>query len=179
MDCSPPGSSVHSRQEHWRGLLCPPPEHLPDPGVLRLLHWQASSLPLSHQGSPPNRRLTPKVNRRSQCIKATANGCSWGLWHSALRVQPTLALRPPISEQPWEMWGCIGSREMSGWRGGGEMRGWLGGREMRGWRGSRVRSAFSPRAGRPWGRARAPCDPQGPARLLHRRVHTGDRPTAP
>ena len=34
LDCSPPGSSVHgfSRQEHWRGLLCPSPGDLPNPG---------------------------------------------------------------------------------------------------------------------------------------------------
>ena len=30
-----PGSSVHGipRQEYWSGLLCPPPEDLPDPGI--------------------------------------------------------------------------------------------------------------------------------------------------
>ena len=36
MDCSLPGSSVHdifSRQEHWSGLLCPPPQGVPDPGI--------------------------------------------------------------------------------------------------------------------------------------------------
>ena len=33
MDCNPPGSSVRgfSRQEHWSGLPCPPPGHLPHP----------------------------------------------------------------------------------------------------------------------------------------------------
>jgi len=49
--------SVLSDSEHWSGLPFPPPEgnfltqgfslHL-----LRLLHWQANSLPLSHLGSP-------------------------------------------------------------------------------------------------------------------------------
>ena len=37
MDCSPPGSAVHwgfSRQEHWSGLTCPPPGHLPNSGKL-------------------------------------------------------------------------------------------------------------------------------------------------
>ena len=35
MDCSPPGSSVHglSRQEYWRGLLCPCLGDLPNPGI--------------------------------------------------------------------------------------------------------------------------------------------------
>ena len=38
-----------SRQEYWRGLPCPPPGDLPDPGITSasLLHWQAGSLPLS------------------------------------------------------------------------------------------------------------------------------------
>ena len=44
-----------SRQEDWSGLLCPPPQDLPDPGIestspASLLHWQVDSLPLSHQG---------------------------------------------------------------------------------------------------------------------------------
>ena len=33
MNCSPPGSSVHSRQEYWSGLPCPPPWDLPNPGI--------------------------------------------------------------------------------------------------------------------------------------------------
>ena len=45
-----PLSMGFSRQEHWSGLLCPPPGDLPDPGsnspLLHLLHWQAGSLPL-------------------------------------------------------------------------------------------------------------------------------------
>ena len=28
-----PLSMGFSRQEYWRGLLCPPPEDLPDPGI--------------------------------------------------------------------------------------------------------------------------------------------------
>ena len=39
-----------SRQEYWIGLPCPPPGGPPDPGIeptlLRLLHWQARSLPI-------------------------------------------------------------------------------------------------------------------------------------
>ena len=49
-----------SRQEYWSGLPFPSPGELPDPGMeapclLRLLHWQADSLPLSHLGSPSNK----------------------------------------------------------------------------------------------------------------------------
>ena len=47
-----------SRQEYWRGLPCPPPGGLPNPGIepasLSLLHWQAGSLPLAPPGKPPN-----------------------------------------------------------------------------------------------------------------------------
>ena len=44
------------RQEHWSGLPFPSPGDLPNPGterlILRLLRWQAGSLPLNHLGSP-------------------------------------------------------------------------------------------------------------------------------
>ena len=40
------------KQEHWSGLPFSPSGDLCDPGIkLYLLHWQADSLPLSHQGS--------------------------------------------------------------------------------------------------------------------------------
>ena len=43
------------RQEHWSGLPFPPPGDLltqgSNPSLLRLLHWQADCLPLSHLGS--------------------------------------------------------------------------------------------------------------------------------
>ena len=43
-----PLSMGFSRQEYWRGFLCPPPGDLPDantePSSLRLLRWQADSL---------------------------------------------------------------------------------------------------------------------------------------
>ena len=71
MDCSLPGSMGFSRQEYWSVLPCPFLGDLPDPGIepeppmllekemardqgsnLCSLHWQADSLPLSHQGSP-------------------------------------------------------------------------------------------------------------------------------
>ena len=33
MKCSLPSSMEFSRREYWRGLLCPSPGYLPDPGV--------------------------------------------------------------------------------------------------------------------------------------------------
>ena len=45
-----------SRQEHWRGLLCPPPGDLPDPDIEPVSPaapaLPAEYLPLSHQESP-------------------------------------------------------------------------------------------------------------------------------
>ena len=53
--CQAPLSMEYSRQEYWNGLPFPSPRDLPDmtqtlkPCLLHLLHWQADSLPLSHQ----------------------------------------------------------------------------------------------------------------------------------
>ena len=42
-----------SRQEYWRGLLCPPPRDLSDPGIEpRSLELQADSLPSEPSGKP-------------------------------------------------------------------------------------------------------------------------------
>ena len=49
-----PLSMGFPRQEYWSGLPFPSPGDLPDPEIkdtLGLFHWQADSLPLSHQGS--------------------------------------------------------------------------------------------------------------------------------
>ena len=48
-----PLSMGFSRQEYWSGLLCPPPENLPNQGLnLHLLHLQVSSLSLVSPGKP-------------------------------------------------------------------------------------------------------------------------------
>ena len=51
-----PLSKGFSRQEHWSGLLHPPPGYVPDPGIEltspEAPPWQVDFLPLSHQGSP-------------------------------------------------------------------------------------------------------------------------------
>ena len=56
--CQAPLSMGFSRQEYWRGLLCPPPGESSQPRdlthvSLHLLHWQAGSLPLI----PPGKSL--------------------------------------------------------------------------------------------------------------------------
>ena len=56
MDCSTPGSSVHeilqARTLEWVAISFSRGSSQPQGSNLRLLHWQADSLPLSHQGSP-------------------------------------------------------------------------------------------------------------------------------
>ena len=48
-----PVSIGFCRQEHWSGLPFSPPWSLPTQEFnLYFLHWQADSLPLSHEGSP-------------------------------------------------------------------------------------------------------------------------------
>ena len=53
-----PLSIGFSRQEYWRGLLCPPSGDLPNPRIQPPSSvapaMQAASLPLSHRGSPSN-----------------------------------------------------------------------------------------------------------------------------
>ena len=68
MDYNPPGSSVHGTLEsHFKniGVGC----HAlfqgifltqgSNPHLLSLLHWQAGSLPLRHQGSPEEHQRPP------------------------------------------------------------------------------------------------------------------------
>ena len=54
MDCSPPGSSVHgilqARTLEWVAIAFS--RGASQPRDLHLLHWQADSLLLSHQGGP-------------------------------------------------------------------------------------------------------------------------------
>ena len=51
--CLAPVSIGCHRQEHWSGLPFSPSWNLPTQGFnLCFVHWQADSLPLSHEGSP-------------------------------------------------------------------------------------------------------------------------------
>ena len=56
-----PLSMGFCRQEYWSGLPCPPPGHLPDPGIEPTSSaspaLQADSLLLSHLGSPLTKKL--------------------------------------------------------------------------------------------------------------------------
>ena len=51
--CQAPPSTGFSRQEHWRGLPCPPPGDLPNPGIEpRSPALQVDSLPSEPPGKP-------------------------------------------------------------------------------------------------------------------------------
>ena len=102
---SPPGSSVHGifQQECWSGLPFPSPGDLPDPGTepassARLLHWQAGSLLLGHQGNP----LSHWVKTKSINSALTATPCR--PWHhqkfltSRITKYQTLWSQLPILE---------------------------------------------------------------------------------
>ena len=57
-----PLSMGFSSQEYWSGLSVPPSGDLPNQGPdPYLLHWQADSLPLNHQGNP-------EIERRAKIV---------------------------------------------------------------------------------------------------------------
>ena len=107
MDCSPPGSASmgFSREQYWSGLPSPFPADLPNQGAnSSLLHWQADSFPLSHQGSP-RMHLGGKSGSISEvyvaCFKAepavgtaTLPGLRWGGALHLSRAPCPLARRP-------------------------------------------------------------------------------------
>ena len=49
------------RQENWSGLPLPSPGGIFLTQGLTLLHWQAESLPMDHQESPPKKLLCCKL----------------------------------------------------------------------------------------------------------------------
>jgi len=58
-----PLSMRFSRQEYWSGLPCPPPGHLPNPGIKpESLVLKVDSLLLSHQGSPRHENTVNQFN---------------------------------------------------------------------------------------------------------------------
>ena len=75
VDPRPPGSSVHgfSRQEYWRGLPCPPPGDLSNPGIEpRSPTIQANSLPSEPPGKPITFNIKPPKIHRGIAAKCCA-----------------------------------------------------------------------------------------------------------
>ena len=59
-----PLSMGFSRQEYWSGLLCPPPGHLPNPGIESTSHYvscQAGSLPLASPEKSKNECISVHI----------------------------------------------------------------------------------------------------------------------
>ena len=62
------------RQEYWSGLPFPSPRNFPTQGLnLYLLHWQADSLPLTHQGKP---NLQNRCSVNAGGVKYLEKGCA-------------------------------------------------------------------------------------------------------
>ena len=66
--CQAPLSMGFSRQEYLSGLLCPPSEDLPHPGIkpaslTSLLDWQVDSLPLGPRGRPVTKTKNSTLKR--------------------------------------------------------------------------------------------------------------------
>ena len=58
-----------SRQEFWSGLPCPPPGHLPDPGIKSVsLHWWVGSLLLVPPGKPNCILKNIKLKKKSVAV---------------------------------------------------------------------------------------------------------------
>ena len=102
--CSPPGSSVHGilhvRILEWIAVHFP--GDLPDPGLnLNLLHWQADSSPLSHQGSPS------AVINYHKC--SSLNNTNWSFYSLAREKSNTshTRLKGVLAElySTWRLWG--------------------------------------------------------------------------
>ena len=87
IDCSLSGSSVHGilQQEYWRGLPCPPPGDLPNPGIKLLSSaLQVDSLPTEPPRKPWYKH--PKMRERWWIFTLRR-------WVMHLQVSLTLLLR--------------------------------------------------------------------------------------
>ena len=82
MDCSPPGSSVHgilqARILEWVAIFISRGIFLTQRLNLYILHWQADSLPLSHQGN--SNILTIKEEPRKWMVNGGEGDKAATLW---------------------------------------------------------------------------------------------------
>ena len=92
-----PLSIGFSKQEHWSGLPFPPPRYLPDLQglnllLLHLLHEQANSLPLSHQGS-----LGSSARASKDGELETGPADEWRRWWQKTGSSPDFYTLPRLS----------------------------------------------------------------------------------
>ena len=74
-----------SRQEYWSGLLCPPPGHLPDPGIepmsLTSLAWQGAFFTTSTTWKAPSLPwYTAKISEKDVWYLGPQAACGDSLW---------------------------------------------------------------------------------------------------
>ena len=81
-----------SRQEYWRGLLCPSPRDFPNQGIKPVsltskLHWQVGSLPLAPPGKP---KVDAQMSlyQLGTCLRAAPLGCPPGDGKSTDMIDP-------------------------------------------------------------------------------------------
>ena len=96
-----PLSMGFSSQEYWSGL---PPKDLPHPRIEPcVLHWQADSLPLSHQGSPNLRGFTyPLVAmaRELQKNHSRSYTCTWSVFLSPWFITSVFRALEELKKSP-------------------------------------------------------------------------------
>ena len=115
LDCSPPGSSVHgifqARTREWVAISSSRGVFLTQGSNLHLLHWQADSLPLSHQGSS---RESPNVNWKWDPVSNKPFGHSFAstISHSFHHGLSLVTICPysnsPLSRAPNELFTPLG-----------------------------------------------------------------------
>ena len=110
--CQAPLSVGFSRQEHWSGLPCPSPRFPiqgSNPRLLRLLHWQAGSVPLAPRGKIGSLMgLQVRCQSGHSCLKAPLGQADLLPTWLAHPIQDDGGLRrslPTLLTSVWE--GCI------------------------------------------------------------------------
>ena len=99
-----PLSMEFSQQEHWSGLLCPPPGDLPNPETERMSpvspHWQGDSLPPCHLGSlyinimPFDKRQEEETTQSQQAVTLCSWTQQWGCRNHHSIPNTTSHMRP-------------------------------------------------------------------------------------
>ena len=75
--CEAPLSMKFPKQEYWSRLPFAPSGDLPNPGIKPASPtWQADSLPLSHQGKPPNYLYGNPL--QYSCLENPIDRGAWG-----------------------------------------------------------------------------------------------------
>ena len=110
-DCSPPLSMRFPRQEYWSGLPFPATGNLltqeSNPCLLRLLHWEADSSPLSHLESEQKFFFSSHLGGHTFCGKQLLQiQKEWWVWANLCVFFLTILRLSPhifIEYKYWEL----------------------------------------------------------------------------